>query len=181
MSPAELRLVRLAKEGNKDAFGEIYQLYLERVYRFVLYLVYDEPLAQDLTQETFVRAWKYLPKFRLGDGGTMQSFLYTIARNLVIDHQRKHTELSLDNEAGSLISSNEDLEKSYLNEETEREVENALKNLSDFDRQIVILRFFEDLPFKDVAKILNKKEGALRVRLHRSLEVLKEYLKTKND
>lgn len=176
MSPQELELVKQAKQGNKESFGEIYKLYLDRIYRFVLYLVYDEPVAQDLTQETFIKAWNFLPKFKIGVG-TLQSFLYTVARNLVLDHQRKKPNLSLDNEAGEAIPDRTNIEEQILTVETENSIALALKNLPEFDRQIVILRFFEDLPFKEVARILKKDEGALRVRLHRALQTLKIYLK----
>lgn len=166
-------LVRKAKKGDKDAFGDLYKLFLNRIYRFVYYLVGgDEFLAEDITQSTFLKAWNWLPKFSLSRG-TFQSFLFTVARNTVIDNQRKKKEFSLEIQDSDVLRSNEDLEEIVSKVEEAQEVQKALSQLSTFDRQIVILRYFEELSFREISQVVNKREGAIRVRVHRILGQLR--------
>lgn len=165
-------LVRKAKKGDKDAFGDLYKLFLNRIYRFVYYLVGDEFLAEDITQNTFLKAWNWLPNFSLSRG-TFQSFLFTVARNLVIDNQRKKKEFSLELQDGEALKSEEDLEEKVAKVEEAEALQKALSQLSTFDRQLVILRYFEELSFNEVSDIVGKKEGSIRVRVHRALAELR--------
>lgn len=172
------KLVEAAKNGNKEAFGEIYRLYVARIYRFIYYLVTDEPLAEDLTQETFVKAWKALPHFS-AKKGSLQAYLFAIARNLVIDRQRKRKEIALSDEAAAILESDENVEENAIIKEDERLVKEALDILEPDERQIVILRYFEDLHFEEISKVVGKKEGALRVEVHRLLSKLRLYIEEK--
>lgn len=168
-------LVEAAKKGDKDAFGEIYRLFISRIYRFIYYLVYDESLAEDITQDTFIKAWKSLPRFSL-EKGTMQAYLFTIARNLVIDNQRKKRNISLTEAVASDFETGENLEKSYLKEEERGLVREALSSLDASEKQIVILRYFEEFSYAEIAGVVGKNEGAIRVGVHRALAKLKDYL-----
>ncbi len=172
MNDEEKKLVKGAKKGDKSAFGALYKIFLSRIYRFILYLIYDSHLAEDLTQETFLRAWKYLPKFSLKKG-TFQAFLYKIARNLVIDHQRKKKSVLLNIEFGESIAVNENFEEKLIADERVKKVREALSGLAEFDRQLIVLRYFDELSFAEIAKVVGKKEGAIRVRTHRALKTLK--------
>lgn len=166
------KFVKKAIKGDKEAFGELYKIFLNKIYRFIYYLVGDEFLAEDITQNTFLKAWNSLPNFSLGKG-TFQSYLYTIARNLVIDNQRKRKEISLDAEIGNTIASEEDPEKKIWKNESMQKIRETLKSLPEVDRQLVVLRYFEEMQFDEISEILGKKPGALRVRLHRVLETLR--------
>lgn len=172
------KLVEEAKKGNKEAFGEIYRLFLSRIYRFIYYLVYDEPLAEDLTQETFIKAWKALPGFS-SKKGTIQAYLFAIARNLVIDNQRKKKEVALTDEAAENIEITENLEENIAQNENKELVGRALSVLEPDEKQIVILRYFEEMHFTEISKIVGKKEGAIRVQMHRLLSKLKKYIESK--
>lgn len=174
MSKDYEKYVRLAVKGDKEAFGELYKIFLDRIYRFIYYLVGDEFLAEDITQNTFLKAWNSLPNYNL-ERGTFQSYLYTIARNLVIDNQRKKKTYSLEGLEG-VIEAKDNPENDVSRSESMQKVRDALKNLSDFDRQLVVLRFFEELSFEEISMVLDKKAGALRVRTHRILETLREDL-----
>ncbi len=163
-----------AKKGDTQAFGELYQIFLGRIYRFIFYLIYDEAQAEDLTQNTFLKAWKNLANFSF-EKGTFQAYLYAIARNSVIDSQRKKKEFSLESGAGEILS-DENPEREYQVEEETLELKRALGFLSKSDRQLVLFRFFEDLSYAEIAEILGEKEGTARVKVHRALKVLKEKL-----
>lgn len=167
------KLILRAQRGEKEAFGEIYNLFIKRIFRFVYFSVRDHELAQDLTQNTFLRAWRSIGNFSLARG-SFQAFLFTIARNLVIDWQRKKKEISLEKIGEHVLYENpeEDVEREY----EKRIVWQAISKLEERDKQIVVLRYFEELTFFEIAKILGKKEGAVRVRIHRVLKKLKNYL-----
>lgn len=174
MKPEEsVDLIKKAKKGDKFAFGILYKEYMPRIFRYILYLISDKEQAEDLTQETFLKAWKYLPKFR-SKKGTFQAFIYRIARNLVIDYQRKKKAKVMEPEFTSRIESSDNVEEKVVRKEKKEEVLQALEKLPDFDRELIILRYFEELSFKEIAKTVKKKEGTIRVRVHRVLATLKE-------
>ncbi|MBI2594181.1 RNA polymerase sigma factor [Candidatus Curtissbacteria bacterium] len=168
-----IKLITQAQAGDKDAFGQIYELFYPRIYRYCQFNL-DRELAQDLCQETFLRAWKALPSFSHKKGGSFQAFLFKIARNLIIDFARKKKEFPLRDYQE--IETNEELA-----EQTDREFEKerlgrALSQLADSERQIIILRYFEEMTVFEVAKIVGVREGALRVRVHRILKKLKDLI-----
>ncbi len=177
MPPPPKELVEAAKKGDKDAFGEIYRLFLSRIYRFVYYLVYDESLAEDITQDTFIKAWKAMPGFSLKKG-TIQAYLFTIARNLVIDNQRKKKEISLEAVVVDFEGS-DNLEKSYIDSEERGMVRKALTCLDGAEKQMVILRYFEEFSYAEIARVVGKNEGTIRVKVHRTLGKLKDYIQRK--
>lgn len=172
------KFVSRAIAGDKNAFGELYKIFLDRIYRFVFYLVNDEFLAEDITQNAFVKAWRNLPNFSL-NRGTFQSYLFTIARNLVIDGQRKRKEISLELTLGDNIEARDDSEERMWKNQSMEKVRNALSILDEADRQIIILRYFEEMRFEEIARIIGKRSGAVRVKVHRLLTVLRKELNGK--
>ncbi len=172
------KLVLSAKKGCKTAYGKIYEIYIKKIYRYVYFMVYSKELAEDITQNAFIKAWISLPGFDQ-KRGTFQSYLYAIARNLVFDFQRKRKEISLEVIA-DILPSNEDLEE-IVNQSMVKEItQKALSTLEDEEKEIVVLRYFEEMSYAEIGKILGKGEGAVRVRLHRILKKLKAYLKENN-
>ena len=170
----EHELLMKAKAGDKDAFGILYKYYYPKVFRYCRVNIYRDDLASDICQETFMKAWKALPTFHLKNGGTFQAFIFRIARNIIIDLSRKKKEFSL--EIYQEIETDDDqVEKLSRNENIDR-VKRVLAKLSEKDRQIVILRYFEELSHKEMAKIIGVREGALRVRTIRVLKKMKELL-----
>ena len=164
-------LVKRAQQGDKEAFGKLYNLYYGKIYRYCLVNIYKSELAQDLCQETFIRAWKSLPNFTLDKGGTFQAYIFRIARNLIIDLSRKKKEFSLAEYVE--IEVNEDFEGKLDKENEVVKLKKTLAKLEEKDRQIIILRYFEELDHKEVAKIIGINEGALRVRTIRLLKKMK--------
>lgn len=169
-------LVKKAQQGEKASYGEIYNLFIKKIYRFIYYSVNEKQLAEDLTQNTFLKAWISLGNFSFGKG-TFQAYLFTIARNLVIDYQRRKKELSIDENWD--ISSADNLEDQIEKEEEKEKVKMILDNLEDDERRLIILRYFEELEFEEIAQVLNKNSGTLRVRVHRILKKLKDKLEEK--
>lgn len=160
-----------AQNGDKEAFGLLYNEYQRKIYRYCAVNLYKSDLAQDVCQETFIRAWKSLPKFKEKDGGTFQAYLFRIARNLIIDISRKKKEFSL--AAYTEVESEENHEERLEKENEIEKIKHALAELEEKERQIIILRYFEDLSHNEIARIIGIKEGALRVRTVRILKKMK--------
>ncbi len=168
----EATIIEKAKQGDKEAFGVLYKHYFPRIYRYCKANIYRDDLAADICQETFLKAWKSFPTFSLKNGGTGQAYLFRIARNLIIDLSRKKKEFSL--AFYEDIEVEDDLAQSVDRADEIEKVKHMLARLSEKDRQILILRYFEDLSHKETAKIIGIREGALRVRTTRLLKKLKE-------
>jgi|SRR3989344_5542813 len=167
-------LIELAQKGDKEAYGKIYQLFYKRILRYCQFNLYDHQKAQDVCQETFLKAWKSLPTFQFRKGGSFQAFLFRIAHNQIVDLARKKREISLGLVEEPRIGA--DLDEAISKGEQIKQVQSALSELRKEERQIIILRYFEEMTGAEVAKIIGKREGALRVQTHRILKKLKEIL-----
>lgn len=167
-------LVAKAQQGDKEAFEKLYNEYYGKIYRYCMVNIYKSELAQDICQETFIRAWKSLPSFTLEKGGTFQAYLFRIARNLIIDLSRKKKEFSLAEYVE--IEIHEEYEEKLDRESEVVKLKQTLAQLDETDRQIIILRYFEELGHSEVAKIIGIKEGALRVRTIRLLKKMKNII-----
>lgn len=165
-------LVKRAQKGDKEAYGQIYKKYFQKIFRYCKFNTKNEEFAKDVTQETFVKAYRRLSSFKTDGQWSVQAFLFTIARNLIIDNSRRKKEVSIDEFEN--LESGENLIEGYDRRENIKKVQEVLSKLEDTDRQIVILRYFEEMPSQEVAKILGIKDGALRVRTFRVLAKMKE-------
>ncbi|MBI2338449.1 RNA polymerase sigma factor [Candidatus Daviesbacteria bacterium] len=170
-------LIDKSKKGDKDAYGGIYKIYVKKIYRFIYYMVYERELAEDLTQMVFIKTWVSLHSYD-ETKGTLQSYLFAIARNLAIDYKRRKREISLENIAEP--ASNHEADEEILREEQRDLVAELFKYLDYEEKQLIIFRYFEELKFIEIADILKQKEGAIRVKLHRILKKLREKIKGGN-
>lgn len=176
MGRHEKALVLRAKRGDKDAFSKLYTMYAQKIFRFIYFLLRDHDISEDLTQETFLRGWRSLSSFSQ-ERGTFQAYLFAIARNLVTDIRRKKPTVSLSEFNEPAVFDN--IEEELMRSGRKERVLKVIERLDLFDRQIIVLRFFEEMRFSQIAKITGANEGAVRVRLHRVLKSLKVYLEGK--
>ena len=138
----------------------------DKIYRYCFLRVRHKETAEDLTQETFLRYLEH-PQYHSEDK-TLQ-LLYTIAGNLCRDEFRKHkTDELTDTEASS-----ENVEENVL---SDLELKNALRNLSDDDRELILLRYINGVPVNVMAKLYNISRFALNRRINRVLGQLNEYM-----
>lgn len=166
-------LIKRAQKGDKDAYGQIYNIFYRRIFRFCKFNCPNIQIAEDICQETFLKAWKSLPTFST-KGGSLQAYLFKIARNSIIDHSRKKKILSLTNHEE--IEVNAQLEEKIDKLDNVDKIQKALNKLKDIERQMIILRYFEDLSQIEVARVMGLREGNVRVKTHRVLRKLKEIL-----
>lgn len=165
-------LILKAKTGDSGSFGGIYNLFFEKIYRFVFYRVNHKETAEDLTEEVFLKAFSKITN--LNESSSFEGWLYQIARNLIIDYYREK-KITIDLEE---IENTLQYESTVLNTlDLEQDQKNLLKLIKQLpaEQQIILkLKFFEELENSEIASILNKTEGSIRVIQHRAITKLKE-------
>ena len=163
----------------RKIFSQIYDKYIDKIYRFVFLKVNSQEIAQDLTSETFLRGWE---SFKNGNKiENPQAFLYRIARNLVIDHYREKGRTQIVSaEFAPIVDPREDLEeKAILTSDVDR-IKQVLVNLKEDYQNVIIWHYLDDLPIQEVAKMLDRTEEATRVLLSRALKTLKQSIDLRN-
>lgn len=172
----EEKLIREAKKGVNESFGQLYDHYLPKIYRYVLLKVTQRQDAEDLTHEVFLSAWQKIDSYK-SQGFPFSSWLYNIAHNRVIDHYRtKKNHADVDQVDEGFIKVVHALDKEL---DTAMQLENvvkALRDLTDEQQDVVIMRFMEDLSHREIARAINKSEGAVRLIQYRAIQGLKEQL-----
>ena len=179
MSDDEARLIKQAKQGDPAAFAEIYERCQPLIYRYVFYQLGDAATAEDLTSEVFIRLVEKIDRFTYR-GRPLLAWLYTIARNLVTDHRRRSKQvqpLELDMQ---LAADTIDVEGSVLGKLSQRRLAIAITQLTEDQRQVILLRFIEGLDNATVAAILGKSVNSIKALQHRALASLRRILE-KND
>ncbi len=158
-----IALVELARGGDAEAFGLLYDHYQVSVYRFVYYRVGSVALAEDLTSETFFRALRSMGSFRW-QGKDFGAWLMTIARNLTTDHFKAgRTRLEYATEDMSPHDeSTEGPESSVLASLTNEALLGALKELPHEQRECLIMRFLQGLSIAETAQVLGRSDGAVK-------------------
>ncbi|MEI8361354.1 MAG: RNA polymerase sigma factor [bacterium] len=175
------------KKQDIEAFTETYDLYVDKLYRFVYFKVGEVEMAQDLTSEVFLRTWNYVCENKEVNVKTLPALLYRVARNVVIDHYRanKHN-VSIDqvNEDGELkldieATGDDPIDKLDI-DLTMDKVQTALAQLKDEYREIIVMRYIDELTIEEIADILEKNKGNIRVLAYRALQALKAILGVDN-
>jgi RNA polymerase sigma-70 factor (ECF subfamily) len=171
--PTEGELVRRASAGDAQAFGELYERHLTRIYRYVFYKVGNAAEAEDLTEQVFIKAWEAIGRYR-DQGVPFAAWLFRLAHNQVIDYQRTRKETAiLDEIMESTGPSPDDVAAARLGIQ---DLRCALAKLTPEQQQVVILRFVHGMSHAEVATIMGKNEGAVRALQHRALQALHELL-----
>lgn len=158
-----IALVELARKGDTEAFGMLYDHYHTAVYRFLFYRTRSATLAEDLTSETFFRALRSMNGFRW-QGKDFGAWLMTIARNLATDHFKAgRTRLELTTEdMGQHDDATEGPEAAVLAGLTNEALLKALAKLPDEQRDCVVMRFLQGLSIAETAAVLGRSDGAVK-------------------
>jgi len=171
-------LVGRATAGDREAFGELYERCVRRVFRHVLYMVNDVDLAEDLTEQTFLRALQAIHRYERR-GVPFLAWLLRIARNLYLNGRRveRNNSTIYNKWNGGAAASPEFFCEAKLDGE---EVWRAVRALDGDQRQVIVLRFMDGLSYADVAEVLGKSVGAVRVAQFRALRALRRSLEDGN-
>ena len=170
----ERDLVERAKE-DPDAFGAVYDRYFPQIYRFAYSRVRDQSLAEDVTSEVVFKALRNIKRYTYS-GHPFSSWLYQITLNAVADHYRgQHGEVELE-EGADLPSGGPSVVDEVVRRDRSRRVWSAIDQLPRQQRAAMVLKFAEDRKIEEIALILGKSSGAVKLLLHRGVERLRREL-----
>ncbi len=173
----KLLLYRVQTQQDSEAFGDLYNRYIEKVYRFIFFKISNEEEAKDLASDTFLRAWNALTQERETPVQHFGSFVYGIARRLVIDiyrerAKRQETSLDLLGE-DEMVAIDQSIEQMSDAQDAERLLR-LLKRMKQEYQDVMLLRYVEGLSIGEISEILDKGQVAVRVTIHRATQKLKE-------
>ncbi len=175
---SDQELIQEVREGKRRAYTELMHRYQERVYWVARRIVGGHEDADDVTQETFVKAYLALGEFR-GDSSFF-TWLYRIAVNLSLNTIRKRQVLSYLHESellGRFLPSHDDPSERVEQEETATLLERAIAQLPEKQRAVFVLRYHDELSYEEIAKILKTSIGGLKANYFHALRKVREHLR----
>ncbi len=176
----DARLIERAKRGEVEAFGCLYERYLESIYRYIRTRVAEDRTAEDLTETVFLRSFESLSRYK-EKGLRFSAFLYQIARNLLVDHYRqKEEELPLESADQISVSPSRIDDIIVIQDQVDR-LRVGLEALPEEYREIIRLRVLLELSTTECAEWIGRSEGAVRVLLHRAMKALKRQVVKDNE
>ncbi|MBN9100465.1 MULTISPECIES: sigma-70 family RNA polymerase sigma factor [unclassified Pseudonocardia] len=170
-------LVKAAQAGDMAAFGELFDRYYDVVFRFVLFRMGDRTLAEDITQETFVRALRRITSVSY-QGRDIGAWFVTIARNLIFDHV-KSSRYRLEQTTAEIVElspSTSGPEQQVLDGATNNELLKCIGKLNPDQQECIKLRFLQGLSVAETAVIMDRNEGAVKALQHRAVRRLAQLL-----
>ena len=170
-------LVHLAQAGDGEAFGMLYDRYVDSVFRFIYYRVNDRALAEDFTSETFVRALRRIGSITY-QGRDIGAWFVTIARNIVLDHV-KSARHRLETSTGETIEGPDhapSTENAVLESLASERLMEAVALLGEEQRECVMLRFMQGLSVTETAAVMGKNDGAIKALQHRAVRKLADLI-----
>lgn len=178
----EKLLLLKIKQRDPDAFAKVYDLYVDSIYRFIYFKVPRRQDAEDLTSEAFLKIWQYLTETE-ETIRNLQGLIYRFAKNLVVDFYRSKTRDELLEDEAVLVKVEDARQQNFLVQlearATVESLEPILRRIKDEYREVLMLRYIEELSIGEIADILEKSKGSVRVLIHRALKVVRE-LSTSN-
>lgn len=163
-------IIQKAQAGDQEAFGEIYESYIAAVYRFILFRCGEEKSAEKLAEETFLKIWRALKKFHAGGRLSFSVWVFQAAGEVVhrfLEEARK----------SKLTKKKRELPGDVTPETSEyHDLFEAFADLPDTQAEAIVLKYFCSLPNQEIAILLEKTEGAVRILQSRGLKRLRELL-----
>jgi RNA polymerase sigma factor (sigma-70 family) len=167
-------IMEAIKSGDLQQAAVLFDRYYKRIFNFLARMTMDREVAEDLTQNVFLRMIKYRGSFK--EGNKFQSWIYQIARNVFSDHYQMHkmkTRGFVDVEkVGGFI---QDTDESQEQEERERILHRSLALLSEEQRELLVLTRFQHLKYEEVAAMMDTTVANIKVKVHRAIQKLREH------
>jgi RNA polymerase sigma-70 factor, ECF subfamily len=170
-------LVTLAQQGDAEAFGLVYDRYVDQIYRYLYYRVGSHALAEDLTSETFLRALRRIDSFTY-TGKDIGAWFTTIARNLVTDHV-KSSRFKLEVSTADMLDADradDGIEQEVLDRLQNAALLDAVRQLKPEQQECVVLRFLQGLNIAETAEVMGRSEGAVKQLQLRAVRALAKLL-----
>lgn len=160
-------LIDLSKKGDREAYARLYDMFVGKIYGYIFYRTYHKETAEDLTSRTFLKALEKFYQYK-ASRGSFSAWLFRIAHNQIIDHYRKNKKTANIDDIWDLKST-DDVEQAAVNKEQIQRVKALLKELKPIQREIVLLRVWQDLPYQEIAEIVGKSEANCKMMFSRTL------------
>jgi RNA polymerase sigma-70 factor (ECF subfamily) len=178
MTEEELKnILKKAQKGDTDAFALIYDHFSPKIYRFIYFRVGHKEIAEDVLSDTFIKGWQKIA--HVNSPSALSAWLYQIAKNNIIDYYRiKKETIGLDDVVDFLEDEVNPIDATSLGIE-QKKILDVLQELPREQQEIIKYKFFEDLSNEEIAYVMGKTEGTIRVIQHRAIAKLKELLKNK--
>lgn len=161
-----------AKSGDREAFDELYGMYVTPVFRYVLLRLHSISDTEDVVQETFMKAYQAIDRYQ-DEGRGMLPYLFTIARNLLINHTKKKRPETFLPEEMDRHAGGESASEGALNSELSSALLKAMEGLSDLEREVIELKFFGERTYAEIAVIMDKREDAVRQHVVRAMRKMR--------
>lgn len=167
-------IMEAVKNGNLQQAALLFERYHKRIFNFLARMAIDRALAEDLTQNVFLRIIKYRNSYR--EGLKFQSWIYQVARNVFADHYQAHKNktsnfIAVENISDHMADYNEAADM----DEKEKLLHQSMAKLSEEQRELLILTRFQHLKYEDVAAIMDTTVANIKVKVHRAILKLREY------
>lgn len=176
MEEVEALLVARAIQRDADAFAQLYDLYFDRIYRFVRLKLNNPADAEDVTAGVFLNAWRSIERFSPKHDASFVAWLFRLAHNALVDRYRRERETVPLDSAAPIASMVNNPEAEVEWQTTLDELHHAINELTEEQRDVVLLRFVEGFSARTVGDILGKQEGAVRGMQFRAIEALRRAL-----
>jgi RNA polymerase sigma-70 factor (ECF subfamily) len=163
--------MNLKEVKRRNLFVELYNTHADAIFRFCYFKTGDRETAKDLTQDTFIKLFNYLEKEEIQN---QKSFIYTIAKNIVIDFWRKSKNIPESHLPEGLFDSMAVEDNTGISADYATFLSLLLDKLSESDREVILLRYVEDMSSKDMAELLGERENTVLVRISRAKKKLRD-------
>jgi len=167
-------LAQRCQEGQLEYFAELYDTYIERIYAFLLSRTRNKALAQDITSHTFMKAIEKIKTFD-ASRGTFSAWLYRIARNTLIDYFRTHKDTVDIDDVWGISDDTDTIKNAHARLQIET-IRAYLQKLDPDQRDVVLMRVWDELSYKEIAHIMNKSEGSCKMMFSRTVEKMQKDL-----
>ena len=174
----DLQLIQDFNAGNEQAFNQLVLRYQEKIYWIVRRMILDHDEADDLVQNVFIRAYQSLGSFE--GNSSFYTWIYRIAINVTLNELRRkkvHKTFSLDDEIYQVVSHDELPNEKLEREEQSAKIAKAIELLPEKQKKVFLLRYYEELPYEEIAKILKTSVGGLKANYFHAVRKIGEYLK----
>ena len=162
------------KSGDLQQATVLFERYHKRIFNFLARMTFDRALAEDLTQNVFLRMIKYRSSYR--EGNKFQSWIYQVARNVFSDHYQAHKNKKSDFvDVEKMSGSLKDSEESELQEEREQILHRSMAMLNEEQRELLVLTRFQHMKYEEVAIIMETTVANIKVKVHRAIAKLREH------
>ncbi len=170
------QLMLAVRDGDLDQLGHLFEKYHKQLYGYFMRQLSNSQLCEDIVQEVFFRMLKYRHTYR-GDG-QFRTWMYSIACNVKTDHFRsvRRRPETTANEVDAFISPNPNPEESFEKSKQRELLDQALEQLSEQKREVLILRRFQNLKYKEIAEVLNCPVGTVKARLFHAIKDVKMFV-----